>query len=57
MMNYHFNLPIDHGCGVAADFDLPQEKLWQARTHEDWIQLFLKTEGTAYSTMTHLLYL
>lgn len=56
-MIYHFNLPIDHGCGVAADFDLPQEKLWQARTHEDWIQLFLKTEGTAYSTMTHLLYL
>ncbi|UKZ95936.1 uncharacterized protein TrAFT101_010743 [Trichoderma asperellum] len=45
MMIYHFNLRIDHGCGVAADFDLPQEKLWQARTHEDWMQLFLKTEG------------
>lgn len=48
MMIYHFNLHIDHSGGVAADFDLPQEKLWQAQTREEWVQLYLKAEGTAY---------
>lgn len=47
-MIYHFNLRIDHDSGVAADFDLPQEKLWQAQTHKEWVQLYLETEGTAY---------
>lgn len=35
---------------MAADFDLPQQKLWQAQTHDDWVQLYMKTERTVYST-------
>lgn len=49
MMAYHFNFDIDQSGGAAADFDLPQEKLWQAQTRHDWFGLLTKTERTAYS--------
>ncbi|EHK46851.1 hypothetical protein TRIATDRAFT_163221, partial [Trichoderma atroviride IMI 206040] len=44
MMVYHFNFDIDQSGGAAADFDLPQESLWQAQSHNDWTGLFMKTE-------------
>lgn len=49
-MAYHFNFDIDEGIGAAADFDLPQEKLWQAQAHGDWVGRFIRTERTVYST-------
>lgn len=49
-MVYHFNFAIDQGGDAAADFDLPQENLWQAQTHGDWTGLFVKTERTFYFT-------
>lgn len=55
-MVYHFNFGIDQGGDAAADFDLPQESLWEAQTHDDWVGLFVKTERTVYSTKvsTHI---
>ncbi|PON26650.1 hypothetical protein TGAM01_v204660 [Trichoderma gamsii] len=44
MMAYHFNFDIDQSGGAAADFALPQEKLWQAQTRHDWFGLITKTE-------------
>lgn len=55
-MIYHFNCDIDQGGGAAIEFDLPQETLWQAQTHDDWTKLFIKSERTLYSTKlsTHI---
>jgi hypothetical protein len=47
MMIYHFNLGIDQSDDSAAEFDLPQEELWQARTKDEWAQLFIKAERTS----------
>lgn len=52
MMIYHFNLGIDQGAGIAADFDLPQEKLWEAQSQDDWAQLYKKTDRTSYTKVT-----
>lgn len=50
MMVYHFNCDIDQSGGAAIEFDLPQEILWQAQTHDDWAELFIKSERTLDST-------
>ncbi|KAL7966084.1 hypothetical protein HDV63DRAFT_174058 [Trichoderma sp. SZMC 28014] len=44
MMIYHFHCDIDQNGETAIEFDLPQETLWQAQTHDDWTELFMKSE-------------